>query len=295
MTNAAEARASLEMAPEVKAPSSWEIALFSVKQWFKSAAPYLNFLGIIGFILLWYVTTEYLKLPWFRKLPGPVGVFEEWTSKNPAYGISIYTPEYYSHILISIWRVVQAFFLATVLGVPVGLFMGWKKTFKDYTFPLLETFRPIPMLAWVPLAILMWPGREQSIIFLTFLGSFFATVLNTLLGVESVDEVYFRAASSLGAKPRHIFFKIILPGALPFIFTGLQISMGFCWFSLVAGEMLAGEYGLGYLIWNSFIMVEYPVIVIAMVTLGVIGWFSSALIRLAGNRLMQWKVREDAR
>jgi NitT/TauT family transport system permease protein len=295
VSNAAAAREGRDIAPESKAPHGWKIALFSVKQWFQSPAPYLNILGIISFILLWYATTEYLKLPWFRKLPGPLGVFKEWVSKDPAYGISIYTPEYYSHILRSIWRVVQAFFLATFLGVPIGLFMGWKKTFKDYTFPLLETLRPIPMLAWVPLAILMWPGREQSIIFLTFLGSFFATVLNTLLGVESIDEAYFRAASSLGAKPRHIFSKIIVPGALPFIFTGLQISMGFAWFSLVAGEMLAGEYGLGYLIWNSFVMVQYPVIVIAMVTLGVIGWLSSALIRKAGDRLMQWKVREAAR
>jgi NitT/TauT family transport system permease protein len=278
-----------------KGPTSWEITIFSLKQWFKSPAPYLNVLGILGFIFLWYLTTECLKLPWFKKLPGPVTVFREWVSHDPSYGISIYSPEYYVHIFKSIWRVVQAFVLATVLGVPIGLFMGWKKTFKDYTFPLLETLRPIPMLAWVPLSILMWPGREASIIFLTFLGSFFATVLNTLLGVESIDEVYFRAANCLGAKPRQIFFKIILPGSLPFIFTGLQISMGFAWFSLVAGEMLAGEYGLGYLIWNSFIMVQYPVIVIAMVTLGVIGWLSSALIRMVGNRLMQWKVREDAR
>jgi NitT/TauT family transport system permease protein len=274
--------------------SSLEITLFSLKQWLKSAGPYLNLLGIIGFIVIWYLTTESLKLPWFKKLPGPVTVFREWISQDPSYGISVYSPEYYVHIFKSIWRVVQAFFLATFLGVPIGLFMGWKKTFKDYTFPLLETLRPIPMLAWVPLSILMWPGREASIIFLTFLGSFFATVLNTLLGVESIDEVYFRAASSLGAKPRQVFFKIILPGALPFIFTGLQISMGFAWFSLVAGEMLAGEYGLGYLIWNSFIMVQYPVIVIAMVTLGVIGWLSSALIRVVGDRLMQWKVREVA-
>lgn len=278
-----------------EAPSSWQITLFSLKQWLKSSAPYLNLLGIVGFIVLWYLFTERLKLPWFNKLPGPVAVYKEWVSHDPAYGISIYTPEYYQHIVTSIWRVVQAFLLATVLGVPIGLFMGWKKTFKDYTFPLLETLRPIPMLAWVPLSILMWPGREASIIFLTFLGSFFATVLNTLLGVESIDEVYFRAASSLGAKPRHVFFKVILPGSLPFVFTGLQISMGFAWFSLVAGEMLAGEYGLGYLIWNSFIMVQYPVIVIAMVTLGVIGWLSSALIRMLGDRLMQWKVREVAR
>jgi NitT/TauT family transport system permease protein len=289
VTNAASPTAN-----EGNAITSWEITLFSLKQWLKSAAPYLNLLGIIGFIVIWYLTTESLKLPWFKKLPGPVSVFSEWISQDPSYGISVYSPEYYVHIFKSIWRVVQAFFLATFLGVPIGLFMGWKKTFKDYTFPLLETLRPIPMLAWVPLSILMWPGREASIIFLTFLGSFFATVLNTLLGVESIDEVYFRAASCLGAKPRQVFVKIILPGALPFIFTGLQISMGFAWFSLVAGEMLAGEYGLGYLIWNSFIMVQYPVIVIAMVTLGVIGWLSSALIRVVGDRLMQWKVREAA-
>ncbi len=289
MTNAASPTAN-----EGNAPSSLEITLFSLKQWLKSTGPYLNLLGIIGFIVIWYLTTESLKLPWFKKLPGPVTVFTEWISQDPSYGISVYSPEYYVHIFKSIWRVVQAFFLATFLGVPIGLFMGWKKTFKDYSFPLLETLRPIPMLAWVPLSILMWPGREASIIFLTFLGSFFATVLNTLLGVESIDEVYFRAASCLGAKPRQIFLKVILPGALPFIFTGLQISMGFAWFSLVAGEMLAGEYGLGYLIWNSFIMVQYPVIVIAMVTLGVIGWLSSALIRVVGDRLMQWKVREVA-
>ena len=159
----------------------------------------------------------------------------------------------------------------------------------------LFTLRPIPMLAWVPLAILMWPGREASIVFLTFLGSYFATVLNTLLGVESIDESYFRAARSLGARPRDVFFKVILPGAMPFIFTGLQISMGYAWFSLVAGEMLAGEYGLGYLIWNSFMLVQYPVIIIAMITLGVIGSLSSLLIRMIGNRLMQWKVREEVR
>ena len=176
MTNAASPTAN-----EGNAISSWEITLFSLKQWLKSAAPYLSLLGIMGFVVIWYLTTERLKLPWFKKLPGPMTVFTEWFSQDPAYGISVYSPEYYVHIFKSIWRVVQAFFLATFLGVPIGLFMGWKKTFKDYTFPLLETLRPIPMLAWVPLSILMWPGREASIIFLTFLGSFFATVLNTLL------------------------------------------------------------------------------------------------------------------
>lgn len=272
--------------------SAFKLTMIRLKNWFQSPAPYINLLGLLGFVLVWYLTTEFFKLPYFDKLPGPVATFSEWFSKDPIFGISIYTTEYYQHIGISTWRVLQAFFLATLLGVPLGLFMGWKKVFHDYTFPLLELLRPIPMLAWVPLAILMWPGREASIIFLTFLGSFFATVLNTLLGVESIDESYFRAASSLGASEKQIFTKVIVPGALPFIFTGLQISVGYAWFSLVAGEMLAGEFGLGYLIWNGYTLVQYPIIIIAMVTLGVIGSLSSLIIRIVGDRLMQWKVRE---
>jgi NitT/TauT family transport system permease protein len=271
------------------------LALVRLKLWLTSAGPYLNLLGILGFVATWWLATEALRLPLFNKLPGPVATMSEWFSKEPIYGISFYTLEYYQHIGISTWRVFQAFALATILGVPVGLFMGWKKTFRDYTFPLLEVLRPIPMLAWVPLSILMWPGREASIIFLTFLGSFFATVLNTLLGVESIDESYFRAAASLGASEKQVFFKVIIPGSLPFVFTGLQISMGYAWFSLVAGEMLAGEFGLGYLIWNSYTLVQYPVIIIAMITLGVIGSLSSLVIRLVGNLLMQWKVREAAK
>ena len=204
-----------------KGPSAWEVTLANTKLWLKSPTPYLNALGLVAFVLFWYLTTEYFQLPYFEKLPGPVASFQEWVSKDPIYGISIYTSDYYAHIGISVWRVFQAFMLATLLGVPTGLFMGWNKTFKDYSFPLLETLRPIPMLAWVPLAILMWPGREASIVFLTFLGSYFATVLNTLLGVESIDESYFRAARSLGARPRDVFFKVILPLSMPGVASGI--------------------------------------------------------------------------
>jgi NitT/TauT family transport system permease protein len=238
-----------------------------------------------------------LNVPRFNKLPGPVAVWKEFTSRTPIYGISIYTPDYYMHIFWSVWRVAQAFFWATILGVPLGLFMGWRKVFRDYTFPILEIIRPIPVLAWVPIAILMFTGiasREAPIVFLTFLAAFYATVLNTMLGVESIDEVYFRAARCLGAKPHHIFFRIVLPGALPFIFTGLQIGVGVGWFSLVAAEMLSGEYGLGFLIWDSYVLVQFQVIIIAMITLGVIGYIFSALIRMVGNMLMRWTTRELA-
>ena len=249
--------------------------------------------GIILFLLLWYLTTEALNLPRFSKLPGPLAVWREFSSANPDYGTSLFSIQYYTHIMWSCLRIMAAFAIATVLGVPLGLFMGWNKTIREYTFPILELLRPIPVLAWVPLAILMWSGRETPIIFLAFLASFFATVLNTLLGVESIDEVYFRAARCLGAKPWHIFFKVVVPGALPFIFTGLQIGMGVAWFSLVAAEMLSGEYGLGYLIWDSYMLSQYPVIIIAMTTLGLVGFLFSAAIRLVGRQLMGWTTRGE--
>ena len=229
-------------------------ALFRLRYSLSRPAPYIGFLGIVSLVLVWYLLTEFFNLPRFNKLPGPVAVWKEFTSRTPTYGISIYSPDYYKHIYWSLWRVIQAFFWATVIGVPLGLFMGWKKTFRDYTFPILEIVRPIPVLAWVPIAILIFAGiasREAPIIFLTFLATFYATVLNTMLGVASIDEVYFRAALCLGSKPRHIFFRVVLPGALPYIFTGLQIGVGVGWFSLVAAEMLSGEYGLGFLIWDS--------------------------------------------
>jgi NitT/TauT family transport system permease protein len=272
-------------------------ALFRVHRWLAQPGPYLGLLGIIGLLLLWYLLTEFFDIARFNKLPGPVSVWKEFISPTPTYGISIYTPDYYMHIFWSVWRVAQAFFWATVLGVPLGLYMGWKKTFRDYTFPILEIVRPIPVLAWVPIAILIFAGiasREAPIVFLAFLAAFFATVLNTMLGVESIDEVYFRAARCLGSKPRHIFFRVVLPGALPFIFTGLQIGVGVGWFSLVAAEMVSGEYGLGFLIWDSYVLSQFQVIVIAMMTLGVIGYMFSAVIRLVGSMLMRWTERGAA-
>lgn len=256
-----------------------------------SSTPYLGLAGIVAFLVFWYLTTELLKLPRFEKLPGPVAVWTEFTSRNPTYGTSLFSPDYYKHILWSSWRVAQAFFWATILGVPLGLLMGWQRKIRDYVFPVVELLRPIPVLAWVPLAILMIPGREAPIIFLAFLAAFFATTLNTFLGVESIDESYFRAARCLGSKPRHVFLRVVLPGSMPYIFTGLQIGVGVAWFSLVAAEMVSGEHGLGFLIWDSYVLSQYPVIIIAMATLGLVGYLYSAIIRLVGRMLMRWTVR----
>jgi ABC-type nitrate/sulfonate/bicarbonate transport system permease component len=246
------------------------------------------------FLGFWYVAVEVWKLPRFREMPGLTSVVKEWFSPSPTYGLSVYSAEYYQHMAMSVWRVAQAFFLATALGVPVGLLLGWSRRFKEYVFPVFETLRPIPILAWVPLAIVMFIATESAVVYLAFLSSFFATALNTMLGVQSIDESYLRAANCLGASRWQAFRHVVVPGALPFIFTGLQISIGVSWFSLVAAEMVSGQYGLGYVIWTSYVMVRYPTIVIGMVTLGLVGYTTSALVRIAGDYLMEWRVRELA-
>ena len=259
--------------------------------WLASPTPYLMAFGFALAIGAWYLSVDALELPRFRALPGPREVFSEWTSKDPVYGTSLYTSEYYDHIWASTRRVLLAFGAAVATGVPLGLVLGWSTRVREHVFPVFELLRPIPILAWVPLAILMFRSDEAPVVFLTFLAAFFATTLNTMLGVQSVDRNLVRAASSLGARPREVFRTVIVPGALPYIFTGLQLAMGVAWFSLVAGEIVTGRYGLGYLINSSYITLRYPTIVIAMLTLGVLGFVSSALVRAVGNRLMAYRAR----
>ena len=245
--------------------------------------------GISVFFLLWYLLVDIFEVWRFGGLPRLVESVEEWLSPDPIFGVSIHTAEYYRHIGASIVRVASAFFFATIFGIAIGILMGWRRIFFGLTFPILELLRPVPILAWIPLAIILLPGRELPIIGLTFLAAFFVTILNTLLGVQAIDRAYFRAAECLGFSQWQVLWPVIVPGALPSIFVGLQIAIGACWFSLVAAEILSGSAGLGYKVWETYYYVQFPTMIITMATLGFFGYISSALVRIAGNRLMRWR------
>jgi NitT/TauT family transport system permease protein len=271
-----------------------ELYAYRFKKWVRSPRPYFMLVGFALFLGTWYLLVDVLAFGRFGSLPGLVDVVTEWTAREPAYGVSIFTNEYYTHIWVSLRRVLLAFTAALALGIPLGLFMGWSLRFREFSFPVFEILRPIPILAWVPLAIIMFASDEGPVIYLTFLAAFFATALNTLLGVQSIARDYIRAAYCLGSKSSQVFRHVIVPGALPYIFTGLQIAMGVAWFSLVAGEMIAGKFGLGYLINSSYTTTRYPTIIIGMITLGAVGFASSAIIRVVGKRLMAYRARTMA-
>ncbi|GAC1413796.1 MAG: ABC transporter permease [Vulcanimicrobiaceae bacterium] len=254
--------------------------------------PYARFLnvhalrgtaGIVMFFVLWQIGVS-AHIPVLSKIPGPIDV-------GHAMWKLLHDPKYYLDWVVSFERVLLGFAIAQVIGVPLGLMMGWRQNFYYLTFPIFEVLRPIPPLAWVPLAIVFWPTAESSITFVIFLGAFFTVLINTLNGVRAIDERYIRAAMSLGATPQTIFRKIILPGALPSIFTGMSVGMGITWSVLVAAEIIAGKNGLGYLTWEAYVAGSFPVIIVGMISIGVAGYISSVVVRQIGGRVMPWTNR----
>ncbi len=236
--------------------------------------------GIAVFVALWQLGV-FAHLPILKQIPAPLEVASaQWHLLHEA--------RYYADWLSSIERVAAGFLIAVVLGVPLGLFMGWRSTVRYATFPVFEILRPIPPLAWVPLSIVFWPTSESSIIFVIFLGAFFTVVLNTLSGVRAIDRRYVRAAITLGATPATVFRRIILPGALPSIFTGMTVGMGITWSVLIAAEIIAGKNGLGYMTWEAYVAGAFPIIIAGMFSIGIAGYASSALVRFAARYAMPW-------
>lgn len=238
-------------------------------------------LGILGgmvFLVTWYVLAHTIM----DKMPDPIKTV---TASIERVGDAWY----YKSIGYSLYRVLVGFLIASSIAIPLGLLMGWNRICSDLTMPFFELLRPVPPVAWVPLSIIVFAQLEYSIVFITFTGAFFVVTLNARLGVESIDQSLFKAAWCLGANPRQIFRHIVLPGALPAIFTGLALGIGISWETVVAAEMIAGQYGLGYLTWESYNLIRYPEVILSMVSIGILGYICSAIIRALSNKYLAWR------
>jgi NitT/TauT family transport system permease protein len=183
-----------------------------------------------------------------------------------------------------------------VAGVPFGLFLALSRTFRGIAFPVFELLRPVPPLAWVPAAIIFWPTQELSIAFVIFLGAFYTIVLNVLGGVETIDVRLVQAARSMGASRWNVFRRLVLPGVIPSVVVGMDVSIGVTWEVVVAAEMISGGGssgaaaggGLGFFIWSSYVGGSYPQIVVGMISIGIAGYLSSALLHRLSRHLTPW-------
>ncbi|MEO6277705.1 ABC transporter permease [Roseateles sp.] len=236
-----------------------------------------------GMVLFWHVATTY-RLDFyirFSNIPTPADV---WQSVLQAGS----NGKFITNIGMSLRRIFIGFALAGVAGVGLGLVIGRYRRMHELLFPAFEALRPIPAIAWVPISIMLWPDNEVSIVFITFIGAFFPILLNTVSGVQAVDAVLLRAGQCLGAREPQLMWHVVLPGAMPQIFTGLAVGMGVAWVSLIAAEMISGQFGIGYFTWEAYSLIAYSDIVLGMITIGVLGLACSWLIRLAGKFQMPW-------
>jgi NitT/TauT family transport system permease protein len=263
-----------------------------LRKTFGSSEFWRGLVAIIAFVLLWELGARSKQLfgyalPYVGLLPAPSEVAVAWTKVLTKVG---YWESWYQ----SSKRVLLGFATALLLGIPFGLMLAVNRYFREIFFPPFEVLRPIPPLAWVPASLIFWPTNEMSIAFVTFLGAFFTIVINVLGGARTIDIRYLRAAQSMGATQWHLFWRIILPGTLPSIFTGAAVGMGITWEVVVAAEMSSGggtqgSGGLGFFIWNSYMGGSLPQIVVGMISIGIAGYLSSSAIRWLGTRLMPWR------
>lgn len=250
-------------------------------------------IAIIALLIFWQLGATsrlwlHTPLPVIGVIPAPDAVLAAWLKL-------LGDPGYWQSWLQSLLRVSLGFAAATILGVPFGIALAISPTLRGFAFPAFELLRPIPPLAWVPASIIFWPTQELSIAFVIFLGGFYTIVLNVLGGADAIDIRLIQAARSMGGTRWNIFRRIILPAVLPSIGVGIEVAIGITWEVVVAAEMISGGGGasaagggLGFFIWNSYIGGAYPNIIVGMISIGIAGYLSSALVRFAVQRFTPW-------
>jgi len=192
------------------------------------------------------------------------------------------------HVIGSIRRVFVGFGAAVLLGVPLGVLLGVTPRLSPFFTSIFEALRPIPPIAWIPIAILWFGLGDPSAYFIVFVGAFFPTFISSYWGVQAVKKVELDAARNLGAGPVMLLTDVLIPAALPRILTGMRISLGLAWTSVIAAELVGAQSGLGYMIQLNRILLNTDAIVVGMICIGLIGLAMNRLMALVTKQLTPW-------
>jgi len=198
--------------------------------------------------------------------------------------------ELFVHSAASLGRVLAGTAIAAAVALPLGVLIGWFPTFGYAADVVVEMLRPIPPIAWIPLSILWFGIGSGAAVFIIVVGAFFPLLLNTVLGVKGVPRGLLEAARVLGVRRRdQLFWKVVLPAALPAVITGLRISLGIAWMCVVASEMVSITSGLGYLIMDARMFYRTDVVLAGMFTIGLLGLAINALMRAFERRVQRYR------
>jgi ABC-type nitrate/sulfonate/bicarbonate transport system permease component len=242
-----------------------------------------NRVGFLMMIVLLLMIWQILSLSTITHLviPRPLDVL--FAIRN-----QIKTGQAFLDIYTSMKHILIGFLIASILGVGLGLIISIVPSLSLLLSPFVDIFRPIPPVAWIPIAILWFGIGDPPAYFIVFLGSFFPIFTNTYFGARQVSRIHMNSALSLGAKRLFILVNVTLPSALPFILEGMRIGLGVGWICVITAELIGAQSGLGYAIQLSRIMLNMPNMVASMIFVGVIGFTMNRLMQLIENRLCFW-------
>ncbi len=202
--------------------------------------------------------------------------------------LAVHTPEYYQDIEASLRRVLLGFALAALLGIALGVVTARSRILGLIFRPHIEALRPIPAIALVPVAILLFPTNELGIVFITFFAAFFPIVVSTQHAARALSPLWSDAVRTMGGSRRHILWHVVLPGALPGVFAGLSVGIGVSWICVISAEMISGQFGVGYRTWQCYTVVDLPGVVVGMFTIGLLGWLTAAAVERLGRHVNRW-------
>jgi NitT/TauT family transport system permease protein len=269
----------------VRAPAA-PSALTATLAWPRLRGVLLALAFPVAVLVVWHFATFGRK---FSLVPPPSDVALELY--DLAFGgvfDDAYSQTLHIHLIASMSRVYGGFALALAIALPLGLMIGRIPLVRQLLDPTLQLLRPIPVTAWLPLAMIMFGLGPRSAFFLVFLGAFYPILINTIFGVRSVDPRLFEAASMLGCQGSAQFFKVVLPASLPAIFTGLRLGLGFAWVVIVVGEMTGVPTGLGAIIMEARQLSRTEIVICGMVVIGIAGFITDRLVLALGRRLLRW-------
>ena len=261
----------------------------------KCASPFIEkhlpaIMTVIAFsslLIIWECVARFTKASMFLPPASQIlyKFFESFTVP-----IGKHTMPY--HIGISLYRVGVAFSIATVTGILLGVSMGYSKTAEAIIKPIFEFIRPIPPLAWIPMSILWFGLGDQSKFFIIFLGCFCFVTVNTYDGTKNVDPVLLGAARMLGASERQVFFHVVLPASIPYIFAGSQIAITAGWSAVVGAEMVRSDEGVGWIIVMGMSNGNTVQIMVGMIAIGIVGYVLATLMAKLEGRLCRWNKQQ---
>lgn len=242
--------------------------------------------SLLGLLALWWLLTTGTGIVTAYRFPSPAefqGALVQFATDGYAGG-TLWVQAWYSTRLV-----LMGFAVAVLTGVPLGLLMGVSARAEALLNPAFLLVRPIPPLAWIPLAI-VWLGLgDAAKVLVIWFAAFVPSVINTWTGVRAVDRTLIAAAQVHGARPRHLLAEVIVPGAMPMIFTGLRLSLQASWTTLVAAELVGAFFGLGRVLDAAYRDINPPMIAVAMVVVGILGAATTRLLAAAETRLMPWR------